>query len=147
MYKLYSFPVPINSSSQHAIQLVDIPDYFLLTEDNQHYATISASQIYHCRGINLLFCPFNIALQASAAPSCLSSIFFNQKEDIRNLCDFRLLLNSLSSSIYELSPSHILVYRINMIALDCSSGQKILKGCAFCVMRIPCRCAVSSDNL
>lgn len=49
MYKLYSFTVPINSSSQHATQLVDIPDYFLLTEDNQHYATISASQIYHCR--------------------------------------------------------------------------------------------------
>ena len=147
MYKLYSFPVPINSSSQHATQLMDIPDYFLLTEDNQHYATVSASQIYHCRGITPLFCPFNIALQASAAPSCLSSIFFNQKEDIRNLCDFRLLLNSLSSSIYELSPSHILVYRTNMIALDCLVDIKILKGCAFCVMRIPCRCAVSSDNL
>ena len=39
------------------------------------------------------------------------------------------------------------MYRISMIALDCNKGQRIIKGCAFCVMKIPCLCSVTSDNL
>ena len=34
-----------------------------------------------------------------------------------------------------------------MLALDCPNGQTIRKGCAFCIMTIPCRCSVTSDNL
>lgn len=147
LYKVYSFPVPINSSSNHATQLMDTPEYFLITEDNQHCATISSDQLFHCKGTTTLFCSFNIALTATATPNCLSSIFFNQKDDTANLCDFRFLFNTLSPSMYEISPSHILLYQTATVALDCSNGQQILKGCTFCVMKIPCRCSVTSNNL
>lgn len=108
---------------------------------------MTSNQLSHCSGTITLFWTFNIAMTASASPNCLSSIFFNQKEDPTKLCDFRFLLNSLKPSISEISPSHVLLYQTTTIALDCSSSQKILKGCTFCVMKIPCRCSISTHNL
>lgn len=147
IYKVFSFPVPVNSSSKYATKLLDTPEYFITTEDNQHYATMTSNQLSDCSGTTTLFCTFNIALTASASPNCLSSIFFNQKKDTAKLCDFRFLLNSLKPSISEISPSHVLLYQTTTIALDCSLSHKILKGCTFCVMKIPCRCSISTRNL
>ena len=131
IYKIYSFPVPVNSSSNHATQLLDTPEYFLKTEDNQHFTTISSTQLTQCTGTTTLLCTFNIALTASASPSCLSAIFFNQKDAVNNMCDFRFLVDHITPSIFEISPSHILLYQIPTIALDCSNGQQILKGFPF----------------
>lgn len=147
VYKVYSYPVPVNSSSNHATQLMNTPPYFLNTKDHQHYALITSQQLSQCKGTTTLFCSFNIALKASASPSCLSAVFFNHKEAVSKVCDFRFLTNILPTAMYELSPSHLLLYRTTMIALDCANGQRILKGCSFCVVKIPCLCSVTSNNL
>lgn len=88
IYKVFSFPVPVNSSSKYATQLLDTPEYFITTEDNQHYATMTSNQLSDCSGTTTLFCTFNIALTASASPNCLSSIFFNQKKTQPNYVTF-----------------------------------------------------------
>lgn len=72
---------------------------------------------------------------------------FSTKTMTANMCDFRFVVNTLSQSIYEISPFHILLYQAATVAFDCSNGQQILKGCTFCVMKIPCRCTVTSNNL
>ncbi|XP_069118854.1 uncharacterized protein [Argopecten irradians] len=66
---------------------------------------------------------------------------------VQQTCDFRFLPHVLTPKIQEVSPSSLLIYQTSMIALDCPSGQKIVKGCSFCVAQIPCRCTVTSDNL
>ena len=147
LYKVFSFPVPINASSDHATQLMSLPDYFLHTSDNQHFTTFSSSQLASCSGTVAKFCSYNVQLRSSASPSCLSSVFYNQKDNIKEQCDFRFLLNNLKPSIIELSPSHTLMYKISMVALDCKERQRIMKGCTFCVMKLPCLCSVTSDNL
>lgn len=121
--------------------------YFLNTKDNQHYTSITLQQLSQCKGTTILFCSFNIALTASASASCLSAVFFNHKEAVSKMCDFRFLTNMLPIAMYELSPSHLLLYRTTIIALDCANGQRILKGCSFCVVKIPCLCSVTSNSL
>lgn len=147
MYKVYTFPVPVNSSSNHATQLIDLPPYFLHTADNQHYATITSQQLTLCEGTSTRYCNFNIAMKATASPSCLSAVFFNQKKTVNDLCDFRFLTSMLPPAMYELSPSNLLLYRTPMLALDCANGQQILKGCSFCVIKIPCQCSITADDL
>ena len=100
-----------------------------------------------CKGSTTMFCDFNIALTASASPNCLSAIFFNQKDSVTDLCDFRFKTNVLPTAMFELSPSHLLLYKTTLLALDCAKGQQILKGCFFCVVKIPCRCSVTANNL
>lgn len=121
--------------------------YFLNTKDNQHYTSITSQQLSQCKGTTILFCSFNIALTASASASCLSAVFFNHKEAVSKMCDFRFLTNMLPIAMYELSPSHLLLYRTTIIALDCANGQRILKGCSFCVVKIPCLSSVTSNSL
>lgn len=56
-------------------------------------------------------------------------------------------MNMLPPAVYELSPSNLLLYRTSMLALDCPNGQRILKGCFFCIVRLPCRCSITTNNL
>ncbi|XP_069123363.1 LOW QUALITY PROTEIN: uncharacterized protein [Argopecten irradians] len=147
LYKVYSVPVPLNASSTHATQLLGTPDYFLHTHDNQHFSTLSHDQLKSCSGDKILYCPFQVALSSIAKPSCLSSVFYNHKDSVKQNCDFRFIANALSPSIKELAPSTLLLYHITMLALDCPSGQRIIKGCTFCVIQIPCRCSLTSNNL
>lgn len=129
VYKVYSYTVPVNSSFNHATQLMNICYLTLNTKDNQHYASITSQQLSQCKGTTILFCSFNIALTASASPSCLSAVFLNHKEIVSKLCDFRFLTNMLPTAMYELSPSHLLLYRTTIIALDCANGQRIVMAC------------------
>lgn len=147
LYKVYSVPVPINSTSTHATQLLDTPDYFLHTSDNQHFAVLSHKQLQNCFGSDIKYCPFHVALSSVAKASCLSSVFYNQTDSVKATCDFRCIPNILSSSITELAPSTLLMYIISMLALDCPSGQNIIKGCNVCVINVPCRCTITSDSL
>ncbi|OWF53805.1 transmembrane protein ORF68 [Mizuhopecten yessoensis] len=147
LYKVYSYPVPINTTSTHATQLLDTPDYFVHTSDNQHFSVLSHTQLSQCTGQDIMYCPFHVALNSVASGSCYSSIFYNQKSQVKSFCDFRFVPNTLKTSIIELSPSTLMMYRTKMLALDCRSGQKMMKGCNFCVIRVPSRCSVTSDNL
>ncbi|CAC5398186.1 unnamed protein product [Mytilus coruscus] len=147
LYRVISKPVPINETSKHATQLIDTFDYFVQSADNQHFAVTDNQKLSKCTGQNIQSCSFHLPLTSTASPTCISALFYNQKEQIHNLCDFRFLIDTLKPDIHELSSASILVYRTNLIALDCPSGQKIMKGCSFCIVRIPCMCSVSTDFL
>ena len=147
LYHVYSFPVPVNSSTSHATQLLNIPKYFAHTQDNQHFTAVTPHQLSRCSGTSVKFCSFHLVLSTTASPTCMSALFYNQKELVHKLCDFRFLQNEIKPSIIELSPSNTLMYQTPMIALDCPSGQKIIKGCPFCIMKIPCMCSLTSGDL
>ncbi|CAC5398189.1 unnamed protein product [Mytilus coruscus] len=129
LYKVISKPVPINETSEHATQLIDTFDYFVQSADNQHFAVTDNQKLSKCTDQNIQSCSFHLPLTSTASPTCISALFSNQKEQIHNLCDFRFLIDTLKPDIHELSSASILVYRTNLIALDCPSGQKIMKGC------------------
>ncbi|KAK3105717.1 hypothetical protein FSP39_004121 [Pinctada imbricata] len=147
LYQIYSFPVPVNSTSTHATQLLNTPDHFIHTSDNQHFSTLSLKDLTKCSGSGTLYCPFQLALTSSASASCISAIFYNLKTLTKQLCDFRFITGAIKPSITELSPSSILLYSTNMMALDCPSGQRIMKGCSFCVIKVPCMCSLTSGDL
>ena len=58
-----------------------------------------------------------------------------------------MLLNHLSPQIVEISKSSILVYKSPILELDCKNGKRIIKGCNFCILSIPCECGVTTDQL
>ncbi|KAK3083806.1 hypothetical protein FSP39_003442 [Pinctada imbricata] len=149
VYSVYSFPVPVNASSSHATKLMDTPTYFAHTSDNQHFTTLTSSQLSKCNGqdSDTKFCSFHLSLTSSASPTCISAIFYKNKALVHNLCDFRFIIDEIKPAIIELSTLNTLMYRTDMIALDCPSGQRIIKGCSFCVMQIPCLCSLTSGNL
>lgn len=121
---------------------MQLPSYFLSMANNQYFSTVSADMLSQCSGTFTKFYPFTVQLTSRASHSCISAIFYNQKDLVQKLCDFRFLMNTLKSTITELTPSSILLYRTKMLAL---CGQQIVNGCAFCVVQLPCMSSASTD--
>ncbi|CAC5370072.1 unnamed protein product [Mytilus coruscus] len=135
------FKVPINSSSTHATQILDLPKYLVVSSDNQYYGFFSHEKLQSCTGSHILYCIESLSLISSASPDCVS------KQNIHKFCDFRFLLDVVKPSIQPISNNAVLVYKTNTLAFDCQNFNKIVKGCNFCLLNIPCMCSVSTDML
>ena len=147
LYKILSYPVPINSTSNHATQLLNVPEYFAVTENKQYYATFSSAEFIACSKSFHWSCKFNKVLSPATHESCIMSIFQNDKALIKKHCDFRFLINHLFSQIIEISKSEILVYQSDLLEFDCKNGKRMIKGCNFCKLVVPCECSISTSQM
>lgn len=146
VYKIKSLPVPINSTSAHATQLLNIPDNLILTKKQQFYATLSNSQLARCKGGKVKHCSFNLALTPVTTESCILSLYLNSKAKVKSLCDFRFLHNIVESRIIELNPSSLILYQTPLLSMQCGNEHKMLKGCDFCIIKVPCQCSFTTPN-
>ncbi|MES9880029.1 MAG: hypothetical protein ABW185_04025 [Sedimenticola sp.] len=144
LFKPRSFAVPVNSTSTHATKLLDLPEYFLITHDQQYYATVSTDDLAKCNGNHVKHCPFGLPLTPITTETCLLALFSNNKNGIHNLCDFRFVHSTIEPNIIELSPTSLIVYRTPLLTLRCSQHQRMVKGCDFCVIKLPCLCSVTT---
>jgi len=147
LYELISLPVPVNSSTSHATQLLDLPKYLAVTHHQQFYTTFNTENLASCSKHSIFHCDFNIALTPITSPSCVIGLFANNKQWVKKNCDFRFLPDLLKPQILELSYTSALVYNSWNLALDCPQSKRVLPGCAFCVLQIPCQCSISTVDL
>lgn len=103
---------------------MNVPQHFAHTHDNQHFTVITPHQISKCIGTSVLFYKFGTHIMHY--PLTFHHFFYNQKESVQLFCDFRILTNRIRPNIVELSPSYTLIQN-PMVALDCPSGQRIIK--------------------
>ena len=141
--------VPVNSSSPHVTQLLEQPDFLLLSRDHSRYTTLMSSEYSSCIGSSFRHCFQRAVIKSSLTnPSCILSIFKNEVASVRSLCDFRVLQSTLKPHVLELSNNKLLVYRLPTLSLHCSEGSRQLKGCSnFCIVTLPCNCAIDTDQL
>ena len=95
-YEVVSVPVPINSTSRHATQLLDLPIYFIIAGNKQHYAGISTFDFHACSGKRVKYCQSNKALSPVTSASCVLALFGNDKSQVKASCDldlYKILLN------------------------------------------------------
>lgn len=147
LFHVLSFPVPVNTTSDHATQLLDLPEYFALTHDLQYYTTFQPQELSQCTKGTRLSCRFNKVLSPHTHETCIMALFVNDKELVSKYCNFRFHLNHLSAKILEISKSSILVYQSNLLELNCKSGKRMVKGCNFCLMTVPCECGVTTPQM
>ena len=146
MYKIISAPVPVNSTSTHATQLLNLPPYFLITANKQYYAAISDLELTLCTGKTIKYCTSNVALTPVTADSCILALFANDKTKVKSLCDIRFLQDIVKPQIMEISPNTLLVYRTPLLSLECLNDHRMVEGCDFCLFKLPCRCSISTNN-
>lgn len=118
-----------------------------MSGDHQFYIIMSENELSECNGINHVKCLFNKPMLPVTSRSCILSLFTNNKNDVKSMCDFRFVKNTPSSNLHELDFNTLLVYRTPILNLECAGEHKILKGCEFCLLDIPCQCSIISSNL
>lgn len=110
LFKVYSLPVPVNSTSSNATKLISLPKYFAITNNNDFYAALSTDDLGNCKHGMTVFC---LQLTPINQPSCIVALFSNNITMVKQLCNFRLLLNHIVHKVIELTPTYVLVYKSN----------------------------------
>lgn len=148
LYEVTSLPVPINISSSHATQLLNMPKYFAITKHHDYYLNLKSDVLLNCvhAGPTIL-CDHNLPLKPITSKDCSIALFNNDVKAIHKLCNFKFIPNVLNSNIIELSPTSVLIYKIQSLSLDCPKEKKVISGCAFCIIHVPCKCSLSTDSL
>ena len=146
LYKVLSYAVPLNDTSDHATKILDLPEFFALTHDIQFYTTFKHVDFSTCTRTPHMICNFNKALSPATQDTCIMALFSNNKDLVKTNCNFRVLLNHLSPQIIEISISSILVYKSPILELDCKNGKRMIKGCNFGILNIPCECGVTTGQ-
>ena len=146
MYKIVTVPVPVNATSTHATQLLNLPPYFLMTANKQYYAAVSDLDLTLCTGNTIKYCTSNVALAPVTSASCTLALFANNKAQVKSLCDFRFLQNIVEPQIIELSPNTLLIYRIPLLSLECLNDHRMVKDCDFYLFKLRCRCSFSTNT-
>ena len=145
-YHALSVPVPINSSTAHATQILDMPDIFAISHDGQYYTTMSNAQWENCHGKIDKYCPMDIAIYPRTRVTCALTIFLQQKELIPDFCNFRFVKNAVKSSIFQLTTNQIVISNTSHLTVNCPSSEKNITGCNYCVMTVPCGCTIQTES-
>lgn len=93
LFKILSFPFPINNSS-HASQLLNLPSHFAISHDNSLFTTltqdhINSANFFHHH--NLL--SESLIYKSISQPNCVSGLYLDDRQTIQDKCKFRLLLD------------------------------------------------------
>ena len=61
-YQIKSLLVPVNATSPHATQLLDLPSYFVISHNQQYYVTLNPADLINCVEEEPVYCMTNIHL-------------------------------------------------------------------------------------
>lgn len=148
LFKVISMPVPISNTSGQATQLLSIPEYLAVSQHHDNYVQLKAKDLINCNHGDTVVCDTNYALTPFTTNSCVLSLYTNNVKVVHKLCNFRYLQNyKPQTNILEITSTSVLVYHSSQLSLNCPAEQKILPGCHFCIIDIPCRCSLSTSNL
>ena len=150
LFRIYSFPIPVNQSSSHATQLTQIPDYMAITADRQYYTTLSENAISYCKTTKQeKLCHFRPPLSAISKDNCIANIFMNNRKEVKQFCNFRLLTDEIHPHILHINDNKVIIYQMTKLILECPNNKRsILPGCeSFCLMTIPCSCVLLTNDL
>ena len=146
LFEIISMPVPVNNTSNHATQLLDLPKFLAITSHQQYYLELQKDDIALCRKHHYYICNFNKALKPVTKDSCVMGLFSNNKVMINKLCNFRFVPNLLSSAVVELSPDSAIVYNSYNLEVECRGNKTTLTGCSMCIINLPCQCSVTTQE-
>ena len=145
IYRIISFPVPMNNdSSNHATVLSNVPELLGFSHNNKYYGFPTRDMI---SGPILDAQTANLPLHPFLHHSCITGIFFDEKQTIKDLCDFRVTLNSIKPAVIHLHHGQYLVLNVMKMYQKCPSSLNRVSGCPFCVYSVPCFCDLATDEV
>ena len=86
----------------------------------------------------------NVPVISISHPMCIKEIFLNNKPEIKELCNFRYMENIIKPSMLHLQDNQYLISDLPQLQLQCKVEDRTETGCHFCIVFIPCMCAIKA---
>lgn len=145
-YEVIILPVPTSenvTSKMQATQLLSLSDYFAITPNHDYFLSLNSQDLSDCVHGTSILCFSNWPQSPITVPDCTMALFANNVQQVKELCNFRYLQNVVNSYILL----RFFLYNTPTVVLDCPKEKRVVKGCAFCIFHIPCRCSLSTETL
>jgi hypothetical protein len=123
-----------------------ISPFIAIDKYHKSYVHLTTEDIQQCSDTKPKLCKINMVRKSTTSKSCELALIQNDKEAIHNLCDFRYLTDQHESSMFELSPSVVVLSNIDEFELNCPNGTRTLKGCKLCLVNTSCQCAIATKD-
>lgn len=159
LFKLYhtqTYPIPVrqhhvNVTRQNAMTVIeDVSRYIAISENNDFYIELSDSDLMSCTGNEFLECSKPKSLVRSTYPSCTSALFFNNTDQVLDLCNILYSDDiSIEPVMVYLDKGEILIISDPMdLTLSCfAKPPRIISHSGFSKIKIPCGCTITSKYL
>lgn len=149
LYNVNTLLVPMEGFGMHS-KIYNVPEYVAMSQNGQFYLELSGSDIKDCTGKLIKQCNQIMAVKDKNIKSCISSIFFENNEEALKLCKARVFGNKtkLETKIFDIGKGNMLVSTDdpNWIK-SCPSQLPVqLKGCVYCIVKLPCFCSIRGKN-
>ena len=141
LYKVISFELPINASSQHTTSLhLSMPRFVAITNDINYITYIYDDAIVHDKF-------FENAPLINADNSCLFAIHADQRKKIAQLCVYNINLNALQPFVLHIAQNVYVVSSIANYLIHCNDSVQQLPTCGAinshtCVREFRCECTI-----
>lgn len=150
LYKILSYPVPVNSSSQHATMLSNLPGYLAIPNNDhafQSFASLPETSLYDCdNSHHYIHCHFNLPMTSLKNMDCPMALFLANTTLIHQLCNFHFTPNIIIPTIRQLNQSHFLLVNVSTVHIQCYMKETRQIGCHYCLLQLPCNCSIISKH-
>lgn len=150
LYKVLSFPVPVNQSSTHGTSIPGLPIFLAIPSTKESvttYLSIYDDQIFdQCdHDAKHIYCNRNFAMQSEM--DCAKALYIGNISAIQNLCKFQFSVNSISPRIHQLNQSHFLIVNVSSAFVSCDGKSVDVVSCHFCIINVPCNCSINFGQI
>lgn len=147
LYKILTYPVPINATSTHASKIADLPTFLAIAKNKQYYVELDSTTLGNCKTFhNKILCSNTISLTPIDYKQCSISLLEGHKTNIHTYCNFHFIPNAFTPSLRQLNETHFMLFNTSTLILNCPLQTKQIPGCQFCLITIPCNCSITSEN-
>ena len=144
VYKVDSYPVPLNYTTTHATQLLNLPPFIAFSTDGLYFAELASDEWNQCLHTHHRPCHLPVPYQQTAYPTCTAALYNQQQDHIKTLCDFRFIYHAINPSLVLLPDHSYIVSNMSSLSVTCPSSVYTIKGCMFCIFKMPCACSIAA---
>lgn len=145
LFAVETHPVPL-PNGDHISQLINVPPYIAFYDDSQHYMQFTARP--QLKPPHLLYLSRSSStLKPINQPACLLSLMLDASDHVKKLCTFAVKFGFLQPNIVFVDLSTVVLVNTSQVTFQCGRQSNItIQGCSYCILDIPCNCALISDS-
>lgn len=91
-----------------------------------------------------------LVFKTENSADCVIALLKNNNADIHRRCTFTFLKDHYKegeSSLDVLTSNSVLVTRQDRLNMDCKNSKRVIRGCHFCMIKLPCQCTIRSKTV
>src|SRR6266516_4323244 len=147
MYKIFYYPLVVPGQPNSTMQLKNQESGVAFQRNSEHFFFLSSDEILELQITNTLDKLFR-TVKLMTNDTCIVALFHNNKNSIKEHCQYTITINSVQPSFLWLNQNHFLLTGSYHYHLRCATGmQQTQPGCdSQCILTPASECQIVTST-